>query len=340
MPSYKALKKQIFTIDDYSLTPIRIEDKFLIMKWRNEQIYHLRQDKILTEEDQNKYFNEIISKLYNHEQPHQILFSFLHNNQCIGYGGLVHINWVDKNAEVSFIMNTEFEKENFDLIWSNYLNLIQEVAFSDLNLHKIFTFAFDLRPHLYQTLEKNGFYQEAILMEHCKFDEQMIDVIIHAKLNDKVYLKNATLKHSKLTYSWANNPIIRQYSFNKNSINYPEHTKWFTSKITDSYCNYFILYKGLKPLGSIRIDYNNDYTQGTISYLIDTKYHGQSFGKTILQKIEESILQRVYLKNVILIGFVKKENIASVKIFNHLNYIKIEVSKELIKFEKKIYNEN
>jgi len=108
----------------------------------------------------------------------------------------------------------------------------------------------------------------------------------------------------------------------------------------DSYCDYFILYKGLKPLGSIRIDYNNDYTQGTISYLVDTKYHGQSFGKTILQKIEESILQRVYLKNVILIGFVKKENIASVKIFNHLNYIKIEVTKELIKFEKKIYNEN
>ena len=59
-----------------------------------------------------------------------------------------------------------------------------------------------------------------------------------------------------------------------------------------------------------------------------------------MKKKEESILQRVDLKNVILIGFIKKENIDSVKIFNHLNYIKIEVSKELIKFEKKIYNEN
>jgi RimJ/RimL family protein N-acetyltransferase len=340
MNTYKCLNQNEFQYNEYKIVPIRYEDRLDIMKWRNEQIYHLRQVKPLTIEDQNDYFENFVSKIFEQEKPQQLLFSFLKEEVCIGYGGLVHINWVDKNAEISFIMNTEFEKENFDLLWSNYLNLIQEVAFSDLNLHKIFTFAFDLRPDLYQTLEKNGFYQEAILMEHCKFDEQMINVFIHAKINDKIYLTNATIKHTKLTYSWANNPIIRQYSFNKNSINYPEHIKWFTSKIMDSYCDYFILYKGLKPLGSIRIDYNNDYTQGTISYLIDTKYHGQSFGKTILQKIEESILQRVYLKNVTLIGFVKNENIASVKIFNHLNYIKTEVTKELIKFEKKIYNEN
>ena len=184
MPSYKALKKQIFTIDDYSLTPIRIEDKFLIMKWRNEQIYHLRQDKILTEEDQNKYFNEIISKLYNHEQPNQILFSFLHNNQCIGYGGLVHINWVDKNAEISFVMNTTLEVNDFQGNWINYLKLIEKVAFEDLKMHKIFTYAFDLRPHLYPMLLKNDFAEEARLKEHCYFEGKFIDVLIHTKYAD------------------------------------------------------------------------------------------------------------------------------------------------------------
>jgi RimJ/RimL family protein N-acetyltransferase len=57
------------------------------------------------------------------------------------------------------------------------------VAFQELKLHKIFTYAFDLRPHLYSTLEKCGFYEEARLKEHCFFDGKYIDVIIHRKIN-------------------------------------------------------------------------------------------------------------------------------------------------------------
>ena len=40
MNSYKVLNKQIFISDKYSLVPIRFEDRYNIMKWRNEQIYH------------------------------------------------------------------------------------------------------------------------------------------------------------------------------------------------------------------------------------------------------------------------------------------------------------
>ena len=66
--------------------------------------------KKLTVEDQDAYFENIISTLFDQEQPKQILFSFLKDNKFIGYGGLVHINWIDKNAEISFLMNTEEEK--------------------------------------------------------------------------------------------------------------------------------------------------------------------------------------------------------------------------------------
>jgi len=53
MSFYKVLDKQTFTSGSYSLVPIRIEDRFDIMKWRNEQLYHLRQNKPLEKEDQN-----------------------------------------------------------------------------------------------------------------------------------------------------------------------------------------------------------------------------------------------------------------------------------------------
>lgn len=183
MNYYKILNKQVFKKGNFSLVPIRIEDRYSIMKWRNEQIYHLRQNKPLSTEDQDNYFNNVVSKLFAHERPEQLLFSYLENGICIGYGGLVHVNWIDKNAEVSFIIDTKLEKEFFEKHWHTYLKLIEEVAFEELILHKIYTYAFDLRPHLYPILEKNDFIQEANLKEHVFFENKFLDVKIHSKIN-------------------------------------------------------------------------------------------------------------------------------------------------------------
>lgn len=180
---YRVLKKQVFTKGLFQIVPIRDNDQLDIMKWRNEQIYHLRQNKPLTEQEQRNYFSNTISNLFNQDQPNQILFSYLEGDTCIGYGGLVHINWVDRNAEISFIMNTKLEKDNFEKHWSIYLNLIEEVAFEELQLHKIYVYAFDLRPHLYTVLELNGFIKEAELKEHCYFNDAFKSVIIHSKWN-------------------------------------------------------------------------------------------------------------------------------------------------------------
>ena len=182
MNSYKVLNKQTYSLGNYSIVPIRFEDRHDIMKWRNEQIYHLRQDRPLTPEDQNNYFNDVISKLFVDESPKQILFSYLENGKCIGYGGLVHINWVDKNAEISFIMETTLEENLFEFHWRKYLKLLEKVAFDDLKLHKVYIYAFDLRPHLYKTLINCDFFLDSILKEHCYYDGCYIDVIIHSKI--------------------------------------------------------------------------------------------------------------------------------------------------------------
>ena len=188
MNFYKALNRQKYSIKEFSIVPIRYEDRMDIMKWRNEQIFHLRQDKPLTEEEQEIYFKTVVAKLFHQNQPKQLLFSYLEDGTCIGYGGLVHINWIDKNAEISFIMNTEQERDYFSKHWTSFLGLIEEVAFKELKLYKIFTFAFDLRPHLYEAIENSGFVKETTLIKHCFFNGEYKDVIIHSKFNESVDL--------------------------------------------------------------------------------------------------------------------------------------------------------
>jgi len=179
--TYTCLNKQIFTDEVFSLVPIRWEDRYKIMQWRNEQIFHLRQNKILTVEEQNAYFENVISKLFDQEQPDQILFSMLQREMCIAYGGLVHIDWKDKNAEISFVMNTDLEASFFEYYWTIYLKFIQNIAFLQLKLFKIFIYAFDLRPHLYPVLIKNGFDLETKLKRHIKIGKQFKDVVIYTK---------------------------------------------------------------------------------------------------------------------------------------------------------------
>lgn len=181
--NYKVLQQNSFSDGSFSIVPIRHEDRFDIMKWRNEQIYHLRQEKLLTREDQDKYFKTVVAELFEQEKPNQLLFSFLKGEKLIGYGGLVHINWIDKNAEISFIMKTELEKDEFSKHWEIYLKLIETVAFEELKFHKIFTYAFDIRPRLYDVLKRVSFSEEARLKEHCLFRGKFIDVIIHSKFN-------------------------------------------------------------------------------------------------------------------------------------------------------------
>ena len=179
---YRCLEKAEFGDGDFRIIPIRSEDRYKIMDWRNEQIYHLRQSEPLTRNRQDWYFDNVVASLFDQEQPNQILFSFLKGDECIGYGGLVHINWLDKHAEISFIMDTKLESEHFKEYWSVYLGLIESVGFKELSFHKLFVYAFDLRPHLYEALESNEYFQDARLKDHCFFNGEFKDVVIHSKL--------------------------------------------------------------------------------------------------------------------------------------------------------------
>lgn len=329
---YTALKKQIFSNGIYSLIPIRNEDRLVIMKWRNEQIYHLRQNKLLSVKEQNKYFSTIVASLFDKQQPDQILFSYLEGDKCIGYGGLVHINWIDRNAEISFVMDTTLEKDFFEFHWTTFLGLIITVAFEEIGLHKIFTYAFNLRPRLYRALEEASFKKEAVLKDHSCFDSKYYDVVIHSKIFDSLLIRDAKPIDLVLTYKWATNPTIRKYAFSNEIIKLDGHKNWFLNKINDNDCEYYILIDKEVCIGSIRFDIGSD-NSALISYLIDPSYHNKGYGKIILDKgLETFSKKRSDVK--IVYGYVQKDNIASIKIFEKLGFKKISDESSVLRFDK------
>jgi len=186
---YKVLEKQSFARNEYEIVPVRFEDRHNIMQWRNEQMKVLRQTRLLSREEQDTYFNQVISQLFDADQPGQILFSYLKNGHLIGYGGLVHINWLDKRAEVSFLLDTRRiqEVEKYRLEMSIYLTLMKEVAFEALAFNRLFTETYDFRTEHLQILQDNGFVLEGRLRQHIFIDNRFIDSLLHGCLKSEYH---------------------------------------------------------------------------------------------------------------------------------------------------------
>ena len=313
--SYRSMKQQAFKEGEYAIVPIRDEDRYDIMKWRNEQIYHLRQNTPLTKENQDKYFDEVIPTLFEQDQSSQLLFSYLKGDVCIGYGGLVHMNWIDKNAEISFIINTSLEKESFHFHWKKYLSLIEELAFQELNFHKIYTYAFDLRPHLYEAIESARFQKEAVLKEHCYFDGQFKDVLIHAKFNPYITYRPFNTGDKTFVYELNNDAESRNNSFYKNQITPEEHEAWFTKRMNDENSIFYICESEKKSIGIVRFQKGETYT--TIGINVMKEFRSKGLAKRFLKQS----CQLYFEKNEQVIhSFIQPENIASVKTFEKAGF--------------------
>lgn len=191
MNQYNCLGKQEFYKETYKIVPLRYKDVFLIKKWRNEQVDILRQKNLLTDEDQQRYYEQVINPLFEQEQPTQLLFSYLKEDQLIGYGGLVYVNWMDKRAEVSFLLNTTLtnNQQAYQELHLEYLELIKQLAFEELGFNRIFTETFDIRPEHIANLEAAGFVEEGRMKEHIWINNTFVDSILHGYL--KKYYNNA-----------------------------------------------------------------------------------------------------------------------------------------------------
>jgi RimJ/RimL family protein N-acetyltransferase len=187
--TYKCLPQTEFTYKENKLLAIRDEDKDLIMKWRNEQINILRQKDLLTAEKQNEYFKNVVEKLFEQEAPNQLLFSFFENNKLIGYGGLVHIDWESRNAEISFMVATERNKneEVFSGDFLAFLNIIFYIAFDYLQFIKLHTTFYDTVYRIFykKVIEEFGFIKEGKLKDHILINGQIEDVCIYSFFNFK-----------------------------------------------------------------------------------------------------------------------------------------------------------
>ncbi|MDB5270130.1 MAG: hypothetical protein JWP58_3170 [Hymenobacter sp.] len=185
VPTYRPLPQTEYRYGAYCLVPIRCEDREPIRAWRNAQLEVLRQATPLTAEQQDTYFQRVVLSLFEQEKPGQLLFSLLHEDILIAYGGLVHISWPDLRAEVSFLVEPTRagDAATYRADFLAHLRLLGQVAFEGLKFNRLFTETYDIRPAHIAILEEAGFRLEGRLRQHIQLAPgTFTDSLMHGQL--------------------------------------------------------------------------------------------------------------------------------------------------------------
>jgi RimJ/RimL family protein N-acetyltransferase len=187
MRRYACIPDEAIRLGDFSLTTVQDSHIEIIRLWRNAQMDVLRQAQPITHEQQLSYYETQIWPTLADQHPANLLLIFLEGDRPVGYGGLVHIAWEHRRAEVSFLLQPELalNDRSYSRYSSTYLCLLKRLAFEGLSLHRLFTETFATRIGHISVLESNGFRPEGRMRDHVRINDRPVDSLIHGCLNDE-----------------------------------------------------------------------------------------------------------------------------------------------------------
>jgi RimJ/RimL family protein N-acetyltransferase len=120
-----------------------------------------------------------------------------------------------------------------------------------------------------------------------------------------------------MIYHWANDPYIREISFNTSPISPEEHKDWFFSQIRNPNVMYFILEnKDCIPVGQVRFDIDDN--NATISIIIAPEFRGINYGTRAMLFSSEILFNQSDVQYIH--AFIKKNNTVSYKAFKRAGY--------------------
>lgn len=134
-------------------------------------------------------------------------------------------------------------------------------------------------------------------------------------------LRNVMPEDIDLLFHWANDPVVRQNSFNTAPIPYEDHIKWFHKMLADENAYQYILCDSDKAVGQIRLNIENG--SAWIDYSVAPDMRGMGLGYRMLLLVSDQV-HADRLKIHQLIGKVKYSNAASARAFEKCGYSKTD----------------
>ena len=135
-------------------------------------------------------------------------------------------------------------------------------------------------------------------------------------ISDRPLLRKVNKNDEELLFIWANDPVVRRWSFNKEPITLDEHKSWLTKMLNDENVLFWIFEVESTPQGLVRFHKNNN--EVILNYLISPESRGKGIASKMLILAMPEI--RKYWANIRILAYTLPENIASMKTLEKVGF--------------------
>jgi UDP-2,4-diacetamido-2,4,6-trideoxy-beta-L-altropyranose hydrolase len=138
---------------------------------------------------------------------------------------------------------------------------------------------------------------------------------------DSLLLKRVEPGDFKILWEWANDPLVRQASFEVPSIPWEEHLEWCNRKMADASCFFYLAsFQSGEPVGQVRFDIENQ--EAIVSIGLASSLRGRGLGLAVLLKATALFFENSNAKKIH--AFIKPTNHASVRLFEAAGFSWLE----------------
>lgn len=162
------------------LRPFEKEDSEIYRRWINDPNTGLLVDRVLpvTQAEHEKWYTDLTSN------ENAVVFGIetVQKPMYIGNVWLWNIDWRHRKAELRILIG---EKNYLGKGYgSEAIEMMTQLAFKNLNLHKVYAYVLESNPRARKAFEKAGFIIEGVLRKDRFVDGKYEDVRLVAKIGE------------------------------------------------------------------------------------------------------------------------------------------------------------
>lgn len=121
-----------------------------------------------------------------------------------------------------------------------------------------------------------------------------------------------------LYFDWANDIVVRQQSYQSQTIDLASHQKWFLSKLEDKKCMMLVFQNEQKQnIGQVRLQLENE-KEAVIGISVAAEHRGKGYASIMIQLASDEFLKE--FPKVLIHAYIKQENIGSKKAFEQAGF--------------------
>ena len=137
--------------------------------------------------------------------------------------------------------------------------------------------------------------------------------------NRKIEIRKASIEDMKNVFLLSNNPEVRANSINKETIQWENHVKWFSDKISCQETRYFIAYEDDKFVGQVRYDPDSNPNSKIVSISIEDDFRNRGIAAKLLRETAFRIFDNK--QSDMVIAYIKPDNKPSIRLFEKVGYM-------------------